>query len=278
MSSAMCYSERIDADAHWDEELHGMDYLVYAYLQVGNNEKALEQYGYLKTFKKVFPENFKVAYTAAAVPTRIALENKDWNAAANLQLPSIAIDWNSFPWQQSILRFGKALGDIHIGNLDQAQIELSIMKDFHQHLHDIDNQYQANQVMIQIKMIQGWLAFANNQSNESIMLMKEALNMENSTSKHPVTPGEVLPAGELLGDLFMNLSKPKEALDAYEADLLIHPNRFNGIYGAGSAAAALSNHGKAVKYFEQLVELCKHSNSNRAELVEAREYLSKHKT
>lgn len=277
MSSALCYSEHIDPNAHWDEELHGMDYLVYAYLQTGNNGKAVEQYNYLNTFKKVFPENFKVAYAAAAVPTRIALENKDWNAASNLQLPAIDIDWNNFPWEQSILRFGRAIGNIHLGDLDQTLIELSVMKDFHQRLNSTNDTYKANQVMIQIKTIEAWMALADNRPDESIMLMKEAVNMEQSTSKHPVTPGEVLPARELLGDLLMKLSKPKEALDAYETDLSIHPNRFNGIYGAGSAAAALSHHEQAIKYFRLLVELCKNSSSNRVELIAAKKYLSKHK-
>ena len=277
MSSALCYSESIDPDAHWDEELHGMDYLVYAYLQVGNNEKAVEQLNYLKSFKKVFPENFKVAYSAAAVPTRIALENKDWIAASNLQLPEIGIDWSDFPWQRSILHFGRALGNIHLGNLDQASKELDIIQEFYKQLQKIGDVYKANQVMIQINTIEAWMAMANNHPDDAIRLMERAAMMEDNTSKHPVTPGEVLPAGELLGDLYIRLSMPEEALNAYEADLSKHPNRFNGLYGAGTAALALSNQEKAVKYYDLLVKSCNKSNCKRSELLKAKEYLAMNK-
>lgn len=275
MSSALCYSESIDPDAHWDEELHSMDYLVYAYLQIGNNEKAIEQYNYLKTFKKVFPENFKVAYTAAAVPTRIALENKDWKAAANLQLPSIGINWDNFPWQKAIMHFGRALGSVHLGNLIQAENELSAMVDLNKQLLDMQDGYKANQVLIQIKTIQAWMAFAKEKQDVAIRLMAEAVEMENNTTKNPVTPGEVLPTGDLMGDLLMELGRPEEALEAYETDLAKYPNRFNGIYGAATAAVAISNHEKATKYFKLLIDLTQNSNSQRSELIQAREYMTK---
>ena len=69
---------------HWDEELHGMDYLVYAYLQKGENKLAEEQVKYLQTMKAVYPADFKVAYAFAAIPSRYLLENKKWKEAAAL--------------------------------------------------------------------------------------------------------------------------------------------------------------------------------------------------
>jgi len=275
MSSGLCYSQSIDPNAHWDEELHSMDYLVYAYLQTGNNKEAIEQYNYLTTFKKVFPENFKVAYTAAAVPTRISLENKDWKDAADLQLPSIGINWDNFPWEKAIMYFGRALGNIHMGDLKQAENELSTMVDLNQQLLEMPDMYKANQVSIQIKTVQAWMALAKDQKDEAIELMAEAVKMENHTTSHPVTPGEVLPTGELMGDMFMELGRPQEALEAYETDLVKHPNRFNGIYGAATAAVAISNHQKAAKYYKLLVDLAQNSNSERSELIQAREYLTK---
>ena len=103
--------------------------------------------------------------------------------------------------------------------------------------------------------------------------MKEATALEEKTGKHPVTPGELLPASELLGDLLMELDRPKEALKAYEIDLAGHPNRFNGIYGAGIAAQQAGNYEKAIYYFNKLIELTKNSNSNRPEVKEALKYI-----
>lgn len=273
-SSALCYSASIDTAAHWDEELHGMDYLVYAYLQVGNNPKAIEQYEYMKTFDRVFPANFKIAYTAAAIPSRIALENKNWSEAAKLELPSMEIEWDDFPWQRSILHYARALGSVRSGDVATAEKELSILQTNQKELIDLKDAYKANQVEIQIKTIQAWISFAEGNEKESIALMQEAAINEYNTSKHPVTPGEVLPAGELLGDLLLELEKPEEALKAFEYDLTQHPNRFNGLYGAGIAAIRIGDVDKANKYFGLLLELTKDSPTERKEIEDAKKYVN----
>ncbi|MEB2776782.1 hypothetical protein SYJ56_15760 [Algoriphagus sp. D3-2-R+10] len=272
-ASALCYSESIDPAAHWDEELHGMDYLVYAYLQVGDNQQANAQYEYLKTFKKVYPVNFKVAYTAAAIPARIALENKNWKAAANLEKPVLNLDWNMMPWQESILYFARAMGAVRQGDVPTAQKELANLLANREKLIQANDLYKANQVHIQIKTIEAWIALANENQSTAIALMREAAEMEYGTNKHPVTPGEILPAGELLGDLLLTSNQPAEALKTYEYDLKQHPNRFNGIYGAASAAKSSGNTKLTEIYFRQLVELTKNSKVDRPEVVEAKEYL-----
>ncbi len=272
-SSALCYSESIDPEAHWDEELHGIDYLVYAYLQTGDTQRAMEQYEYLKTFKKVFPPNFKIAYTAAAVPTRIALETRDWAAAAQLELPMIGIEWENFPWQEAILHFGRALGAIHSNNLDAAKKELEVMEGLRTKLLTQKDDYKANQVHIQIKTTRAWIALADGESEKAVQLMTEAAEMEKKTAKHPVTPGEVLPADELLGDLLMEAGDPNAALSAYEDDLDRHPNRFNGVFGAAAAAAAVQDRARAVQYYTQLMDLTKNNQSTRKEIAMAQAYL-----
>lgn len=272
-NSALCYSVSIDPDAHWDEELHGMDYLVYAYLQIGDNQQAIAQYEYLKTFKKVFPVNFKVAYTAAAIPARIALENKNWEAAAHLEMPLLNLDWNMMPWQESIVYFARAMGAVRQGDVSTAQKELTHLLANREKLIKADDDYKANQVLIQVKTIEAWIALANENQATAITFMREATEMEYGTNKHPVTPGEVLPAGELLGDLLLAANQPAEALKAYEYDLKQHPNRFNGIYGAASAANKSGNEELATKYFRQLVELTKNAKVDRPEVVEAKKYL-----
>ncbi len=272
-ASALCYSQSIDSTAHWDEELHGMDYLVYAYLQVGDNDKAIEQMKYLLSFKKIFPVNFKVAYSIAAIPARIALENKNWKEAANLPFPAIVSNWDDFPWEKSILNFARALGSIRSGDLVSANNELNILKTSHEKLLDAKDAYKANQVLIQIKSIEAWISYKNGASEKALTLMQEAAEMEYKTGKHPVTPSEVIPAGELLGDLLMEMGDPLKALKAYEFDLKQHPNRFNGLYGAAKAAHALNNKEKANKYFQLLINQSKKA-SDRIELREAIDYVN----
>ena len=275
-SSAICYSESISPGAHWDEEVHAMGYLVYAYLQTGNNKLANEQYTYLKTFKKIFPANFKIAYTAAAIPARIAVENKNWEEAAGIALPQIAgMEWQKFPWQKSLLYFARALGNIHSNNLESAQEDLNVLRSSEKELTALGKAYEANQVAIQTKTIEAWIQLKKGNDEAALALMTTAAQMEGKTSKHPVTPGEILPADELLADMFLALNKPQEALVAYELNLQRRPNRFNGIYGAAIAAEQSGNREKASVYYEALLKLTGNIESDRQEIKVAKAYLEK---
>src|SRR5687767_4545333 len=101
MTAAKCYAENSGMKGDWDEELHGLDYLVYAYLQQARDDKAKEQLEYLKTMLSVSPLNNKVAYTLAAVPTRFALERKNWEEAAGLKLNPSEFPWGDYSWERS---------------------------------------------------------------------------------------------------------------------------------------------------------------------------------
>ena len=108
--------------------------------------------------------------------------------------------------------------------------------------------------------------------------MKLASNLESKTSKAAVTPGEIIPADELLADLYLALNKPKKALESYKKNLEEHPFRFNGIYGAAKAAEKLNDIKLAVYYFDQLVKLSAKTNSSRPEISEAKDYLTSNST
>ncbi|WP_341225458.1 hypothetical protein [uncultured Arcticibacterium sp.] len=273
-SSAVCYAESISPGSHTYEEVHAMGYLVYAYLQKGNNTQANNQLTYLKSFEKIVEPNLAIAYTAAAIPARIAAENRNWKQAANLELPQIPnLDWAKFPWQSSLLHFAKGLGKLHTGDLAGAKNQLDLLSMNQKELLELDDNYKANQVAIQIKTIEAWLAFKKGSQNEALSLMKDAANMENLTTKHPVTPGEILPADELLADMLLAANKPKEALTTYELNLERRPNRFNGLYGAAAAAKKSGNSVKSKRYFEALVDLTKNIESNRPEIKEAKAYI-----
>jgi len=275
-SSARCYAENAGIKGHWDEELHGLDYLVYAYLQKGENDLAKEQYDYLKTIHEVYPVSFKDAYAFAAIPARYLLENKFWKEAAGMNMHPVNFPWEKFPWQKAIIHFTRLLGSVHIGNIDSALAELKNLNTIHDTLTEQKDSYKANQVQIQIKTSEAWILFKKGNDNEALKLMKLAADMEDKTEKSPVTPGEVLPAMELLGDMLLQMNKPNEALEAYEADLKKHPNRFNGLYGAGLAAERSNNISKARLYYQQLITISS-INSSRPELEAAKLFLKKQK-
>jgi hypothetical protein len=115
VASAQCYAESAGIKGHWDEELHGLDYVVYAYLQKGRNDLAKERCDYVRSMKEVHPVNFKVAYAFAAIPSRYLLENKSWKEAAGLQVDDDIVSWKDYPWQNAIIHFTRLLGSVHTG-------------------------------------------------------------------------------------------------------------------------------------------------------------------
>jgi tetratricopeptide (TPR) repeat protein len=266
VEAAKCYAENLGMEGHWDEELHGLDYLMYGYLQTGRDELALRQLEYVKTMTKVSPVNFKVAYAFASMPARYALERKDWVKAAALPLEPANLPWDKFLWEKSNNNFARAIGAAHLKNTTLAIAELNELKSVHKALRIAKEEYKANLVMIQILAVDGWIQWAQGQHLNAIKSLEDAADLEDGTAKHPVTPGEIIPARELLADLYFEIKDYENALEQYEQDLKIHPNRLNGLNGAAQSAAKLGHFKKADQYAATLMKQIKNSTSSRFDL------------
>jgi hypothetical protein len=275
VSNAQCYAKAAGIKGHWDEELHGLDYLVYAYLQKGDNVLAKKQLDYLASMDHVEPLNFKVAYAFAAIPSRYVLENRLWKEAENLEADYAGVDWKKFPWQNAILHATRMMGAIHTGATDRAAAEMKILNALHDSLVSQKNNYQAGQVEVKIKTGEAWMQLKKGNKPAALQLMSQAADMEDKAEKHPVTPGEVIPAREYFADMLMEAKDPAKALAMYEASLAKNKNRFNGLYGAAVAARQSGNKEKATSYYRQLITVGNAANSGRAELTEANDFLSK---
>jgi tetratricopeptide (TPR) repeat protein len=122
--------------------------------------------------------------------------------------------------------------------------------------------------------VEAWITLAEGQHEEALVLMREAVALEDATEKHPVTPGPFVPAHELLGEMLLQLDLPAEALAEFEASQLLEPNRFRGLYGAARAAELAGELEKARGFYEELLALGANADSERAELVEAQAFLA----
>ncbi len=273
LASAKCYAEQAHMNAHWSEELHAMDYLVYAFLQKGQNRLAQEQLDSLSVIKKVFPSDFKVAYAYASIPARVELENKDWKRAADARLFPANLNWTKFPWQKAIFHFRRLLGAVRSGNVAEADTELDSLKNKWAVLTGQKDAYKAKQVQIQMLTGAAWIDFVRGQKEKAIHEMSVAAAMEDSTDKHPVTPGEVLPAKELFGDMLSEAHLYDSALKTYEASMQRSPNRFNSLSGAAEAAEKSGNDSKALQYYELLLNLADPAQCKRPELITARAFV-----
>jgi len=278
VSAAQCYASKAKIKGHWDEELHGLDYVVYGYLQKGDDEHARQQLNYVQTINEVDGVNFKTAYAFAAIPARYALERKMWKEATVLSLHPNSFPWEKFPWQEAIIHFARSLGALHLNDVNTAKTELENLKSLYDKLSkQIDKKQEAAQVEVQIKATEAWIEYKQRNNEKALALMKEAADMEDGTEKHPVTPGEVVPARELYGEMLFEMNKPDLALENFELDLKTHPNRFNGLYGAAMAAKKAGNKEKVTMYFKKLVEISDAKNCKRTELANAKSFLSQSK-
>ena len=188
--SAVCYAESVNPDANWVSEIHALDYLVYAYLQLGDNQKAKLELTKMNEIKEVFPsDHFASAYALIAVPCRLAIENKNWDLAAKLELPKTNLDWEKADWPVAILHFSRALGFSNLGETFKAEKELQALISLRDKLSDADKPYESGQVTIQIEAVRAWIEFSKGNSNKAVDFMKLASNLESKTSKAAVTPG-----------------------------------------------------------------------------------------
>ena len=274
--SAVCYSESVNPGANWVSEIHALDYLVYAHLQLGDNKSAEFELKKIQEIKEIFPLNYSTSpFALIAVPCRFAAENKNWDLASKIQLPKTNINWDKVNWPKGNLYFTRGMGFANIGNIKSAELELNNLIELNENLIKEKDTYESGQVAIQIESVKAWIEYAKGNSQKAVEFMIEAANLESKTSKAAVSPGEIIPAYELLADMYLLLNKPKLALETFEKNLKNRPYRFNGIYGAAKAAEKLNNIKLAYYYFKQLIDLTRGINSSRLEIIEAKDFLSK---
>jgi tetratricopeptide (TPR) repeat protein len=257
------------------DALHALDYLEYAYLQVGDQDsarKVLEETATAKTFDE---PQFQAGYAVAAVPARWTLERRDWKGAAALELPGAHLPWERFPYAPSVTYFARALGAARTDQLDRARAALAKLQEIQTGLakSPVPGPYDWAANVEATRLASGaWLAYAEGKKDEALKMARAAADLEDRTGKHPVTPGAVLPARELLGDMLLDSGRPAEALVEYEASLREAPGRFNSLYGAARAAELAKKPERARELYGKLVGQCV-SGSSRPELTEARRFL-----
>ncbi len=195
--------------------IHAQDYLIYAHLQQGQDAQAE---GVLQAVNNTdtYQDSFASAYGIAAVQARSVLEHGEWDKAATLPLRTHqSFPWDKYPWFESITHFARGLGAARSGDLTAAQQAHTTLHDAYERTITAGQKYWAIQIDVQRQTVSSWMAYARGESDHALTMMSEAAALEDSVDKHPVTPGSVLPARELYGEMLLLTGKPKEALQAY---------------------------------------------------------------
>lgn len=255
----------------WDEFAHAIEYLIYAYLQKGADDRAEVELKRLLQTERLEP-TFKTAFHLASTQARYALERRAWGEAQRLvPREPRTLDWDRFPWPEAVTWFARGLGAAHQGEVDGARRVDKRLLELESAASRSGEDLFARNIHVLRLEVKAWSAHAEHDKESSLTLMHEAADLEESTPKHAVTPGPTLPARELLGDLFLEQKHHAEALAAYKRSLELYPRRFNSLLGAARAARATGDEASARTFYRELLNVAD-AGGRQAPLKEAREF------
>jgi len=254
----------------FDEQLHAMDYMVYAYLQLGQDQKAQSVVAEMQAVNGINPDRFVSPYALAVSPARYAVERGDWKGSSELQVKP-----SKFAYADAMTHFARALGAARTGNPAAAKVDIAKLAELREKLREAKDAYWSEQVDIQWQIATAWVLYAESKYEDALKAMSDAADAEDKTEKHPVTPGVPTPARELYGQMLLNRGMAKEALAAFEATVKKEPNRFNAIGGAARAAERVGDRARAKDYYQKLTTIASNADTARPDLVAAREFLVK---
>jgi tetratricopeptide (TPR) repeat protein len=255
------------------DELHALDYLVYAYLQTGRIAEAGRLTQHLPVPRTGEAARYAGLYALATIPARYAIERQQWLAAAALPLSSQGMAYNGCVSTQSNLAFARALGAARLGDTKGARAAMELMLALREACAQAHEQDEVSQIDIQQKVVSAWIAWAEGDHDAALRMMKEAVVLDDNTDTSPVSPGPVAPAEEMLGDMLLQAKQPALALAAYESALKAAPERLRSEYGAAFSAQQAGERATAERYYRKLLVNCSHGDSDLPEFAQAKQFL-----
>jgi tetratricopeptide (TPR) repeat protein len=249
-------------------EVHSLDFLEYAYLQIGDDDNAKAIIDKLQGLRAedMDPEfHFYLDNMKAAAPSRYAIERRQWREA--LQLKPAA---GAPSYVQISTYWAHAVAAGHLHDDDATQDALKHYDELLEATRNGPKPYIADALKNEHQVVQAWAAYAGGKSDEALRLLRSVADHQDKVGK-----GETeLPAREMLADMLLGMQHPQEALAEYETSLRSDPNRFNGLYGAAQAADMTQQKKKAAGYYAQLLKNCDGVRSDRPELTQAKTLLA----
>ena len=259
------------------DRYHALDYLTYASLQLGRDAEARKCVDFVESNVQFNEQVRQVAYAAAVIPARFALERGEWAKAAQLTLrpASPVFDWSPHPEGEAVNAYARGLGAARSGNAEAAKKEAARLGKLREAMVTQKKDYWIEQADIQVDTINAWIARAEGRNEEAVKLMRAAADREDKTEEHIMMPGRVIPVREMLGELLLDLERPVEALATFEESQRGDPNRFRNVYGAARAAELAGQRDKARLYYGRLLEQIGPDAAGRDEIRQARASVTK---
>jgi hypothetical protein len=250
-------------------QFHAMDFLFYAYMQSGRDadakalieeirampDKKDDMYG-----KGYDPHKVALAHLTALYP----IEMRDWATAAALPPAEVA-----GTAEESTIYWARAIGSAHLRKPEDVRKDVAAIEGIHKKLEAEKSDF-AEGVDADRKEAEAWLVFAEGKDDDGVEALRPIADKEDSLGDEP----EGIPAREMIADMLLEAKRPQQALAEYQTDLKLHPNRFDGLYGAARAAEAAGKQSDATEYYALLLKVCDGSDSTRPELSQARKLVA----
>jgi hypothetical protein len=264
--SGIAQAQRLHGGGGSFDQLHAMDYLVYAYFQEGRDTSARAVLTEMAAMRTLDDNQFAAAYSFAAAPARWALERHDWKAAAALEVRPAWFPWERFRQAEALVHYAKAIGAARAGDVAGARRALGELNAIRAAMPESRDFDWSGSISAESEVATALIVLAEGNKGEGIRRLRAAADHEDAIDKHPVTPGALLPARELLADALLETGGASAALKEYEAVLKTSPGRFNATAGAAKAATAAGDRTKALAYATQLREMTRNAEVPRPEL------------
>jgi len=249
------------------EGLHALDYAVYGYLQRGQDSAARAAVAVAHAGSIAPSVNVLIGqYNRTAMAARIPLEQGDWKAAAAFPAPDPA----AVGVTAALSRFTRAIGAARSGDVSAARTDIAALDTIALDLAAKKDTYWARVAGIKRDAAAAWVQFAGGDTSGGLVTARAAADIEDVTDKHPVTPAELLPARELLGDMLLAAGRYPEARAAYQATLRREPGRARSLFGTARAAHLAGDRAGAVAGYREFLKLMSKADGQRPELAIAR--------
>ena len=255
-------------------ELHAMHFLLYAYLQTGQDEAAKKIVDEAKEIVATAPKDGDdsgmleyLGFAGAHFPALYALEMRHWQDAAALEPAA-----NTPAHLQMITYWAKIIGSAHMGEVEATRRNAQKFEEAEETTRKSKYAYVLEGPRSSEGEVRAWLAFAEKKNDEAVQQMRQVADTQDTRGKAEVD----IPEREMLADMLLELKQPENALAEYEKSMKIDPNRFNGLAGAAQSAEMTHQAAKANSYYSQLLKNCdggKHSD--RPELRSAKTEVAK---
>jgi hypothetical protein len=250
------------------EQYHALDYMVYGYLQQGRDSIARAKVAEgLGLTARVSSDPLLANYNRTAMEARLPLERGDWAAAARLPVRSTEPGISA-----ALSRFARGIGAARSGDSAQARAEVAALAEIEAALIQRQDPDWPRVVAIKRTALSAWVALARGDTAGALRLAREAADIEDVTEKHPVTPGELLPARELYGDMLLAVGRAADARTAYAQTLEREPGRARAIFGLARASEVAGDRAAARRSYQDFLTLMARADGDRPELVQAKRF------